>query len=313
MTGLAGENAHEHAGVAGPAREAAAAPQAATASARGRLEGTRLPPPRGWQQWTLVGLGVALAILLLIVPLALIFVQALSGGWQLLLANLSEGYMQHALGLTLLATAVTVPINLVFGVLFAWLVTRYDFRGRKLLVTLIDIPYATSPVVAGLCYLVTYGGESVIGGWLSGHDVQLMFAWPGIIMVTIFVTSPYVARILIPLMQKQDGEEESAAMLLGANGRQIFWRVTLPNIKWALLYGVMITNARAVGEFGAVAVVSGTIMNQTLTLPLLVEQLNNDYKTAAAFTAASLLALMALLTLVLKTIMESKGGGSALH
>jgi len=277
-------------------------------------ERSSLPRARGWQQWSLVGLGVALAVLLLIVPLALIFVQALSGGWRLLIANLSEGYMQHALGLTLLATAVTVPINLVFGVLFAWLVTRYDFRGRKVLVTLIDIPYATSPVVAGLCYLVTYGGESLIGQWLSGHDVQLMFAWPGIIMVTVFVTSPYVARILIPLMQKQDGEEESAALMLGARGGQIFWRVTLPNIKWALLYGVMITNARAVGEFGAVAVVSGTIMNQTLTLPLLVEQLNNDYKTAAAFTAASLLASMALLTLVLKTIMERRGAaGGALH
>jgi sulfate transport system permease protein len=197
-----------------------------------------------------------------------------------------------------------VPVNLVFGILLAWCVTRYDFVGRRLLTTLVDIPYAMSPVVAGFCYLVVYGMEGLFGRWLSAHDVQLMFAWPGIVMVTVFVTSPYVARILIPLMQAQGSEEEIAALSLGASGWQIFWRVTLPNIKWALLYGSVITNARAVGEFGAVAVVSGTIMNQTLTLPLLVEQLNNDYKTAAAFTAAALLACMALLTLVLKTLME---------
>jgi sulfate transport system permease protein len=159
-------------------------------------------------------------------------------------------------------------------------------------------------VVAGFCYLVVYGLEGAIGKWLYAHDVQLMFAWPGIIMVTLFITAPYIARILMPLMQKQGTEEEIAALSLGATGWLIFWRVTLPNIKWALLYGAVITNARAVGEFGAVAVVSGTIMNQTLTLPLLVEQLNNDYKTAAAFTAAALLACMALLTLILKTIME---------
>jgi sulfate transport system permease protein len=208
------------------------------------------------------------------------------------------------ISLTLLATFITVPLNLVFGILLAWCVTRFDFFGRRLLMTLIDIPYATSPVVAGLCYLVVYGLESSFGQWLYDKDIQLMFAWPGIVMVTVFVTSPYIARILIPLMQVQSTEEEIAALSLGAKGWQIFRRVTLPNIKWALLYGVVITNARAVGEFGAVSVVSGTIMNQTLTLPLLVDQLNNDYKTAAAFTAAALLACMALLTLVLKTFME---------
>lgn len=263
-----------------------------------------LKRPTEWQQWLLIALGLAATLVLLAAPLALIFVKAFSEGWRVLLENLQQDFMLHAIWLTLLATVLTVPINLVFGILLAWCVTRYDFIGRRLLTTLVDIPYAMSPVVAGFCYLVVYGMEGLFGHWLSAHDIQLMFAWPGIIMVTVFVTSPYVARILIPLMQAQGTEEEIAALSLGASGWQIFWRVTLPNIKWALLYGSVITNARAVGEFGAVAVVSGTIMNQTLTLPLLVEQLNNDYKTAAAFTAAALLACMALLTLVLKTLME---------
>jgi sulfate transport system permease protein len=265
---------------------------------------SKLKRPREPHQIFLVGLGILLTILVLIVPLVLIFSKALSGGWSLLISNLSEDFMLHAIWLTLLATFITVPLNLVFGILLAWCVTRFDFFGRRLLMTLIDIPYATSPVVAGLCYLVVYGLESSFGQWLYDKDIQLMFAWPGIVMVTVFVTSPYIARILIPLMQVQSTEEEIAALSLGAKGWQIFRRVTLPNIKWALLYGVVITNARAVGEFGAVSVVSGTIMNQTLTLPLLVDQLNNDYKTAAAFTAAALLACMALLTLVLKTFME---------
>ncbi len=260
--------------------------------------------PVYWHQWLLIGLGLATVTLLLLVPLALIFTKALSGGFGLLWSNLSEDYMLHAIMLTVLVAVVTVPINMVFGICLAWCVTHYDFRGRRLLSTLIDIPYAVSPVVAGLCYLVIYGVEGVVGQWFYDRDIQLMFAWPGIIMVTVFVTAPYVARILIPTMQSQGTEEETAALTLGASGWQIFRHVTLPNIKWALLYGVVVTNARAVGEFGAVSVVSGTIMNQTLTLPLLVDQLNNDYKTAAAFTAAALLACMALLTLLLKTFME---------
>jgi sulfate transport system permease protein len=260
--------------------------------------------PTEWQQWLLIALGLAATLLFLVAPLALIFTKAFSEGWRVLLQNLHQDFMLSAIWLTLVATLLTVPINLVFGVLLAWCVTRYDFLGRRLLMTLVDIPYAMSPVVAGFCYLVVYGSEGLFGRWLSAHDIQVVFAWPGIIMVTVFVTSPYVARILIPLMQAQGSEEEIAALSLGASGLQIFLRVSLPNIKWALLYGSVITNARAVGEFGAVAVVSGTIMNQTLTLPLLVEQLNNDYKTAAAFTAAALLACMALLTLVLKTLME---------
>lgn len=260
--------------------------------------------PRSWHQWVLIGLGLLAVGLLLIVPLVLIFSQALSGGVGLLLENLSQDYMQHAIGLTLLVAVLTVPLNLCFGIMLAWCVTHYDFRGRKLLTTLVDIPYAVSPVVAGLCYLVVYGLESALGRWFYDNDMQLMFAWPGIVMVTVFVTAPYVARILIPVMQSQGSDEETSALCLGANGWQIFRHITLPNIKWALLYGVVVSNARAVGEFGAVSVVSGTILNQTLTLPLLVDQLNNDYKPAAAFTAAALLACMALFTLLLKTYME---------
>lgn len=260
--------------------------------------------PQNWQQWSLVGLGLICVTFLLVLPLILIFSKALSGGVSMMLENLADPDMRHAIQLTLLATGLTVPINLVFGIMLAWCVTRYEFRGRKLLMTLIDIPYATSPVVAGLCYITTFGLESALGQWLSGHNVQLMFAWPGIVMVTVFVTSPFVARILIPLMQTQGREEEHAALTLGASGWQIFRKVTLPNIRWALLYGIVITNARAVGEFGAVAVVSGAIRGQTVTLPLLVEQLNDDYKTVGAFTAAALLACMALITLVLKTFME---------
>ncbi|MDH1338890.1 sulfate ABC transporter permease subunit CysW [Ectopseudomonas oleovorans] len=260
--------------------------------------------PQDWRQWALVTLGLLVVALILLVPLALIFSKALAGGLELLWSNLNEDYMLHAIGLTLLVAAITVPLNLCFGICLAWCVTHYDFRGRKLLTTLIDIPYAVSPVVAGLCYLVVYGLESFIGRWFYDQGLQLMFAWPGIVMVTVFVTAPYVARILIPVMQAQGQDEETAAMCLGANGWQIFRRISLPKIKWALLYGVVVTNARAVGEFGAVSVVSGTIINQTLTLPLLVDQLNNDYKPAAAFTAAGLLACMALLTLFLKTFME---------
>ena len=260
--------------------------------------------PRGWQQWSLIGLGLVLVTLLLLLPLALIFAKAFSGGVGVLLSNLADEDMRHAIFLTLLAAGLTVPINLVFGILLAWCVTHYEFRGRKLLVTLIDIPYATSPVVAGLCYLVIYGLESTIGGFLSARGVQLMFAWPGIVMVTIFVTSPFIARILIPLMQAQGSDEEQAALTLGASGWQIFSKVTLPNIRWALLYGVVITNARAVGEFGAVSVVAGAIRGRTVTLSLLVEQLNEDNKVIGAFTAAALLACMALVTLVAKSIME---------
>ncbi len=260
--------------------------------------------PTSWHQWLIIALALFLTTLLLVIPLALIFSKVIEGGWSLLVQNLQEDYMLHAIGLTLFVAVLTVPINMIFGILLAWCVTHYDFRGKRLLTTIVDIPFAVSPVVAGLCYLVVYGVESSFGQWLSAHNLQLMFAWPGILMVTIFVTVPYVARVLIPLMQAQGSDEEAAALCLGASGFQIFRHVTLPNIKWGLLYGVVLTNARAVGEFGAVSVVSGTIMNQTLTLSLLVDQLNNDYKTAAAFTAAALLAAIAMITVLLKNIME---------
>ena len=214
-----------------------------------RTNGPRRRPANGVQRLLLV-LALLAAGLLLILPLTMIFAQVAAGGWALLIENLSADYLHHAFGLTLLATLVTIPVNLAFGLAFAWCVTHYRFRGRRLMLALIDIPYATSPVVAGLCYLLLYGAESVVGQWFSDHDIQLMFAWPGIIMVTIFVTSPYVARLLIPLMQTQGNEEEQAALLLGASGWQIFRKVSLPRIRWALLYGVMITNARAVCGVG---------------------------------------------------------------
>ena len=261
--------------------------------------------PRYWHQWALILAALGAVVVLLVLPLVLIVFQAFSQGATVVADNLTSADMIAAIKLTLVVALVTVPVNLVFGVLLAWCVTRYEFRGRKLLTTLIDIPFAMSPVVAGLCYLVVYGGQSAFGKWLDDElNVQLMFALPGMIMVTVFVTCPYVARVLIPLMQSQGTEEEEAAVLLGASGWQTFWYVTLPKIHWALLYGVVLTNARAVGEFGAVSVVSGLIRGETLTLPLLIQMLNEDYNTVGAFTAAGLLAAMALITLLLKTALE---------
>ena len=261
--------------------------------------------PRYWHQWALILAALGAVVVLLVLPLVLIAVQAFSQGAAVVAENLTSTDMISAIKLTLVVALITVPVNLVFGMLLAWCVTRYEFRGRKLLTTLIDIPFAMSPVVAGLCYLVVYGGQSTFGKWLGDKlDVQLMFALPGMIMVTVFVTCPYVARVLIPLMQSQGTEEEEAAILLGASGWQAFWYVTLPKIRWALLYGVVLTNARAVGEFGAVSVVSGLIRGETLTLPLLIQMLNEDYNSVGAFTAAGLLAAMALVTLLLKTVLE---------
>jgi len=257
-----------------------------------------------WVRWSLIGLALSLTTLLLVMPLVAIFVQAFQGGLQTYLDNLLDHYTLHAIGLTLFVAALTVPINLVFGVFLAWLVTRFEFTGRKLLITLIDIPFAVSPVVAGLLYLLLYGSNGWIGRWLYDQDIQLMFAWPGILMVTVFVTCPFVARELIPLMQQQGKEEEEAGVTLGASGWQLFRRVTLPNIQWALLYGVVLTNARAVGEFGAVSVVSGNIRGETNTLPLHVELLYQDYNAVGAFTSASLLAGIAMITLIAKSLVE---------
>ncbi|TQI81580.1 sulfate transport system permease protein [Serratia fonticola] len=258
-------------------------------------------PRVNWGKWTLIAIGALFSILLLVVPMVMIFIEAFSSGAGAVWQNLSDPDMLHAIWLTVLVALITVPVNLVFGTLLAWLVTRFTFPGRQLLLTLFDMPFAVSPVVAGLLYLLFYGTNGPIGGWLDAHNIQLMFAWPGMVLVTVFVTCPFVVRELVPLMMSQGSQEDEAAVLLGASGWQMFRRVTLPNIRWALLYGVVLTNARAIGEFGAVSVVSGSIRGETYTLPLQVELLHQDYNTAGAFTAAALLTLMAIVTLFLKS------------
>ncbi|HHR6128989.1 TPA: sulfate/thiosulfate ABC transporter permease CysW [Providencia alcalifaciens] len=257
-----------------------------------------------WGKWALIGIGLFFSVLLLVVPIIWIFITAFEKGVGEVLVNLSNPDMLHAIGLTILIALITVPVNLVFGVMLAWLVTRFQFPGRQLLLTLVDIPFAVSPVVAGLLYLLFYGSNSWFGGWLEGFDIQVMFSWPGMALVTIFVTCPFVVRELVPLMLSQGSQEDEAATLLGASGWKMFWRVTLPNIRWALLYGVVLTNARAIGEFGAVSVVSGAIRGETYTLPLQVELLHQDYNTVGAFTAAAILALLAIITLIVKSALQ---------
>ncbi|MEI7084659.1 sulfate/thiosulfate ABC transporter permease CysW [Pectobacterium versatile] len=259
---------------------------------------------RNWARAALIALGVILSLIMLVIPLVSIFSAALSHGLGGVWRNLSDPDMLHAIGLTLLVVAIVVPVNLVFGTLLAWLVTRFQFPGRQLLLTLIDIPFAVSPVVAGLLYLLFYSTNGPVGGWLDEQGIQLMFAWPGIALVTIFVTCPFMVRELVPVMMSQGSQEEEAAVLLGASGWQVFYRVTLPNIRWALLYGVVLTNARAIGEFGAVSVVSGSIRGETYTLPLQVELLHQDYNSVGAFTAAALLTVMAILTLFIKSALQ---------
>lgn len=257
-----------------------------------------------WGKWALIGIGLFFSVLLLVVPIIWIFITAFEKGLGEVLVNLSNPDMLHAIGLTILIALITVPVNLVFGVMLAWLVTRFQFPGRQLLLTLVDIPFAVSPVVAGLLYLLFYGSNSWFGGWLEGFDIQVMFSWSGMALVTIFVTCPFVVRELVPLMLSQGSQEDEAATLLGASGWKMFWRVTLPNIRWALLYGVVLTNARAIGEFGAVSVVSGAIRGETYTLPLQVELLHQDYNTVGAFTAAAILALLAIITLIVKSALQ---------
>lgn len=266
-----------------------------------------------WVRLTLITAAVGLASLFLLLPFLAIFAQAFAAGISTFVSNVTDHFTLAAIGLTLFIAVLTIPVNLVFGVMLAWLVTRFSFPGRRLLQTLIDIPFAISPVVAGLIYLLLYGRNGWIGGWLDSHDIQLMFAWPGILMVTIFVTCPFVARELIPLMQAQGSREEEAAVTLGARGFTLFRRVTLPNIRWALLYGVILTNARAVGEFGAVSVVSGAIRGETNTLPLHVELLYQDYNTVGAFASAALLALIALFTLAAKALLEWRAAPREAH
>lgn len=260
--------------------------------------------PINWGKWLLIGIGALVSILLLVVPMVSIFWEALNQGLGAAINNLKDGDMLHAIWLTVMVALITVPVNLVFGTLLAWLVTRFNFPGRQLLLTLFDIPFAVSPVVAGLMYLLFWGVNGPAGGWLDAHNIQIMFAWPGMVLATVFVTCPFVVRELVPVMLSQGSNEDEAAVLLGASGWQMFRRVTLPNIRWALLYGVVLTNARTIGEFGAVSVVSGSIRGETYTLPLQVELLHQDYNTVGAFTAAALLTLMAIVTLFLKSVLQ---------
>jgi len=257
-----------------------------------------------WVKYAVLGLGLAYFALFLLLPLIAVFVEAFRKGWDAYIAALTEPDALSAIRLTLLAAAISVPLNLIFGVAAAWSIAKFDFPGKHLLITFIDLPFSVSPVVAGLIYVLIFGAQGWIGPWLSAHDIKVIFAVPGIVLATIFVTFPFVARELIPLMQAQGRDEEEAAVTLGASGLQTFWRVTLPNIKWALLYGVILCNARAMGEFGAVSVVSGHIRGETNTMPLHVEILYNEYQFAAAFAVASLLALLALVTLAVKTYIE---------
>jgi len=257
-----------------------------------------------WGKWTLIAIGMLFSFLLLVVPVISIFSEAFSKGIMPALDNISNPDMLHAIWLTVLIALITVPVNLVFGILLAWLVTRFDFPGRQLLLTILDLPFAMSPVVVGLVYLLFYGSNGPLSGFLEAYDLQIMFAWPGMVLVTIFVTCPFVVRELVPVMLSQGSQEDEAAILLGASGWQMFRRVTLPNIRWALLYGVVLTNARAIGEFGAVSVVSGAIRGETFSLPLQIELLQQDYNTVGAFTAAALLTVMAILTLFLKTALQ---------
>jgi sulfate transport system permease protein len=258
----------------------------------------------GWVRWLLIGTALAFLGLFLLVPLAAVFTEALRKGLHIYLAALSEPDALAAIGLTLTAAAIAVPCNLVFGVAAAWAIAKFRFRGKNVLITLIDLPFAVSPVIAGLIYVLVFGAQGWLGEWLVAHDWKIIFAAPGIVLATIFVTFPFVARELIPLMQAQGTDEEEAARVLGASGWQILRRVTLPNIRWGLLYGVILCNARAMGEFGAVSVVSGHVRGQTTTVPLHVEILYNEYQFAAAFAVASLLALLAIVTLVLKSAVE---------
>jgi sulfate/thiosulfate transport system permease protein len=259
-----------------------------------------------WVRWSLIGTSLAFLGLFLVVPLLSVFAQALDHGWAFYLASLHEPDALSAIRLTLLVALIVVPINTVFGVVAAWAIAKFQFVGKSLLITLIDLPYSVSPVISGMVFVLLFGMQGWFGPWLDARGIHIIFASAGIVLATLFVTFPFVARELIPLMQAQGTEEEEAARVLGASGFQMFWRVTLPNIKWGLLYGVILCNARTMGEFGAVSVVSGHIRGETNTVPLHVEVLYNEYNVTAAFAVASLLALLALLTLVLKSVLQWK-------
>jgi len=258
----------------------------------------------GWVRWLLIGITLLFLGLMLILPLVSIFAEAFRKGIQVYFAALSEPDASAAIRLTLLTALLSVPLNALFGIAAAWAITKFRFRGKQFLITLIDLPVAVSPVISGLIFVLMFGAHGLFGPWLSEHNIKIIFALPGIVLATTFVTFPFVARELIPLMQAQGTEEEEAAVTLGAKGWRIFWKVTLPNIKWGLLYGVILSNARAMGEFGAVSVVSGHIRGSTNTIPLHIQILYNEYQFAASFAIASLLVLLAALTLAVKGLME---------
>ncbi|MDB5473719.1 MAG: cysW [Devosia sp.] len=257
-----------------------------------------------WVRWVLILTGLVFMALFLALPLIAVFSEALRQGAGSYFQSLQSPDALSAIRLTLLVAAIAVPLNVVFGICASWAIAKFEFKGKAFLITLIDLPFSVSPVISGLVYVLLFGTGSVLGPWLKSYGIEILFAVPGIVLATIFVTFPFVARELIPLMQDQGTGNEEAALSLGASGWQTFWRVTLPNIKWGLLYGVLLCNARAMGEFGAVAVVSGKIRGQTTTMPLQVEMFYNEYQGTAAFALASLLALLALVTLVLKTALE---------
>ena len=263
-----------------------------------------------WARWTLTAVALLFLAFFLVLPLLVVFVQALDKGGAYFLATVREPDALASIRLTLLTVAIAVPANVTFGVSAAWAIAKFRFPGKSLLTTLIDLPFAVSPVIAGLIYVLVFGAQGWLGPWLIDHNIRIIFAVPGIILATTFVTFPFVARELIPLMQAQGTDEEYSAVTLGASGWQTFWRVTLPNIRWGLLYGVILCNARAMGEFGAVSVVSGHIRGETNTMPLHVEILYNEYNIVGAFAVASLLALLALATLVLKSIVEWRQTGT---
>src|SRR5687768_355823 len=255
-------------------------------------------------RYTLIGIALVFLTLVLLLPLVLVFVQALSKGLPAYWEAIREPDALSAAKLTLLIASIAVPVNLVFGIAAAWCISKFEFRGKNMLITLIDLPFAVSPVISGMIFVLLFGAHGWFGEWLSDHNIQIIFAVPGMVLATTFVTAPFIARELIPLMQEQGSEEEEAAIVLGASGWQTFFRVTLPNIKWGLLYGLILCNARAMGEFGAVSVVSGHIRGETNTLPLHVEILYNEYAFAASFAVASVLTLLAFITLALKTFVE---------
>jgi sulfate/thiosulfate transport system permease protein len=274
------------------------------AQRQGRLSSQRGSEEPWWIKWTLITIGLGFALVFLLLPLINVFAQAFSKGVAMYWQSLHDPDTRAAIRLTLTVAGICVPLNLVFGVAAAWALAKFDFRGKALLITLIDLPFAISPVVSGLIFVVLFGLQGFFGTWLDQHDIKIIFALPGIVLATLFVTFPFVAREIIPVMQATGTEQEQAALTLGASGWQAFWHVTLPSVKWGLLYGVILCNARAMGEFGAVSVVSGHIAGLTETMPLRVEKLYNEYNATGAFAVASLLAVLALLTLGLKTFWE---------